>query len=243
MMPMPRIAHSRETMDAMRQRLVQIALDLYRREGIEAISFRRVAEAAAISHTLPYRYFDSKEALLAALRTEVTNAFDRHVHALERSDLPPLAHIRSVAHAYIDYVRRWPTDYLLIFAAQATPITDYPDLMAARAAVIEHGVHCVQRAIDAGLIDGDASQVAHLFWMALHGLMSLHVADQLRHGQTIDDLLEPMLVRMLGTPAPAPAEGAAAMRAGAASTPVRRSRAAAPSELIEPRRRRGGPRG
>lgn len=236
---MPRIAHSPETIEAMRQRLVLIALDLYRGEGLDAISFRRVSELAGISHTLPYRYFESKEALLAALRAEVTWAFDRHVHALERRDLPPLEHIRSVAYAYIDYVRRWPTDYLLIFAAQATPITDYPELMAARASVIEHGVRCVQRAIDAGLLAGDARQVAHLFWMALHGLMSLHVADQLRHGLGLDDLLEPLLERMLGVPQPA----AALTRAGADTTPIRRVGAPMTTPIIEPRRRRSGPRG
>lgn len=236
---MPRAAHSPETIEAMRQRLVLIALDLYRSEGLDAISFRRVAELAGISHTLPYRYFESKEALLAALRTEVTLAFDRHVHAEERRDLPPLEHIRSVAHAYIGYVRRWPTDYLLIFAAQATPITDYPELMAARASVIDHGVRCVQRAIDAGLLAGDARQVAHLFWMALHGLMSLHVADQLRHGLSLDDLLEPLLERMLG----APAASSMPIRPGADTTPIRRVGAQAATPMIEPRRRRSGPRG
>lgn len=229
----------------MRQRLVLLALDIYRREGIDAISLRRLAEMAGISHTLPYRYFESKEALLVALRTECTQAFDRHVHEQEHAKAPPLARIRSVAEAYIDYVRRWPTDYLLIFAAHPTPLSQYPELLAARQRVVEHGVEVAQQAIDAGLLHGDARQVAHLFWMSLHGLMTLHVAGQLVHGCTLEDLLEPMIESMIGSKAQAapvvapPGAGPARRRPDPNPTP----RWPTSEALIDPRRRRPGPRG
>lgn len=233
----------------MRQRLVLLALDIYRREGIDAISLRRLAEMAGISHTLPYRYFESKEALLVALRTECTQAFDRHVHEQEHAKAPPLLRIRSVAEAYIDYVRRWPTDYLLIFAAHPTPLTQYPDLLAARQRVVEHGVEVAQQAIDAGLLHGDARQVAHLFWMSLHGLMTLHVAGQLVHGCTLEDLLEPMIESMIGSKAQtAPATASTSAPAAAASgrrrpDPNQPPRWPTSEALIDPRRRRPGPRG
>lgn len=240
---MARAQLSQEQIDTMRQRLVLLALDIYRREGIDAISLRRLAEMAGISHTLPYRYFESKEALLIALRTECTQAFDRHVHEQEHAKAAPLARIRSVAAAYIDYVRRWPTDYLLIFAAHATPLSEYPELLAARQRVVEHGVECVQAAIDAGLLVGDARQLAHLFWMALHGLMTLHVAGQLVHGCSIDDLVEPLVERMLGTTsAPVPAKArprTTRRRADPNPTP----RWPTSDALINPRQRRPGPRG
>ncbi len=242
---MARAQLSQEQIDVMRQRLVLLALDIYRREGIDAISLRRLAEMAGISHTLPYRYFESKEALLIALRTECTRAFDRHVHEQEHAKAPPLMRIRSVAAAYIDYVRRWPTDYLLIFAAHPTPLSEYPELLAARQRVVGHGVECVQAAIDAGLLKGDARQLAHMFWMALHGLMTLHVAGQLVHGCSIDDLVEPLVERMLGGDA-SPASAAAPAKPRAArhrADPNPAPRWPTSEALIAPRRRRPGPRG
>lgn len=240
---MARAQLSQEQIDTMRQRLVLLALDIYRREGIDAISLRRLAEMAGISHTLPYRYFESKEALLIALRTECTQAFDRHVHEQEHANAAPLARIRSVAAAYIDYVRRWPTDYLLIFAAHPTPLSEYPELLSARQRVVEHGVECVQAAIDAGLLKGDARQLAHLFWMALHGLMTLHVAGQLVHGCSIDELVEPLVERMLGS-SDSPAATVAKPRSTRRRVdPNPTPRWPTSDALINPRQRRPGPRG
>lgn len=197
---MARPQHSTEIVAATRQRLVRLALDLYLREGADAVSFRRLAEAAGISHTLPYRYFESKEALLVALRVECTHHFERFVRARERRAAAPLAQIREIAAAYVAFVKAHPGEYQMIFSLHQPPPDQYPELLAARRSFFDHAVQVVQAAIDAGELQGEALPLAHLFWVSLHGLITLHVAGQLVHGRTLADLVEPLVGRMLANP-------------------------------------------
>lgn len=187
----------------MRAHLVGLALDLYRNEGIDAVSFRRIADGAGCSHMLPYRYFEHKEALLVAMRAECTRRFEQQVRTHERAARSPLERIRRVASGYLDYVAQHPRDYQLIFAANQPPPTDYPALLAARRSLFDHAVEVVQGAIDAGDLKGDALALAHMLWVSLHGLISLHVGGQLVHGLKIEDLFGQLTERMLGQNIPA----------------------------------------
>jgi hypothetical protein len=55
----------------------------------------------------------------------------------------------------------------------------------------------MQRYIETGLLEGDARLLAHELWVSLHGLMTLHVANQLVHGYRCEELIGPMLDRIL----------------------------------------------
>lgn len=236
---MARAQLSPETILAMRQRLLALALDIYRAEGLDAISFRRLAVAAGISHTLPYRYFDSKEALLVALRVVCTQRFEAHVRTREQTAAPLIQRIRSVAEGYASFVQQHPADYQLIFSMHQPSPDLYPELLAARHSLFDHAVEVIQAGIDDGLLRGDARALTHLFWLSLHGLMSLHVAGQLVHGCRLDDLIEPLIARIIGSEAAVPMTRAKSARA----VIDQQQRFAPVDALISPRRRRGGPRG
>ena len=197
---------------AARTRLTELALDLYLREGLEALSFRRLAEVAGVSHSLPHAYFESKEGLLAAVRVACTERFERFVTARERPDADPVVQIQQIAFAYIDYVKAHTAEYQLIFTTHQPPPDAYPELLAARRSLFDHAVSVVQRAIDAGHLQGNALQVTHMFWTSLHGLMTLHVGNQLAHGMKLDDLIEPLVSAMISSARPqVPSKAKAAM--------------------------------
>ncbi len=189
-----------DAVDATRKRLVLLALELYRSEGLEAISFRRLADAAGISHTLPYRYFRNKEAVLVAVRVACTEHFNAYVRARESAHGLPMRRVREIAAAYVSFVTEHADDYLLIFSLHQPPPSRYPELLAARRDLFDHVTSVVQQAIDAGALQGDARALAHLFWVSLHGLMTLHVAGQLVHGHNMETLLEPLIEQMLRAP-------------------------------------------
>jgi AcrR family transcriptional regulator len=186
-----------DEVDATRKRLTVLALDLYLEEGLEALSFRRLAEIAGISHTLPYRYFDDKEGLLVAIRVECTERFERFVRAREILNAAPLEKIRQVAGAYVAYVQENPGEYQMMFSMHQPAPSSYPELLTARRRLFDHAVSVVQEAIDQGQLRGNALELAHLFWVSLHGLITLHVAQQLVHGLSLDELVAPLLERLL----------------------------------------------
>lgn len=193
MLAMPRPALTPDAVDATRERLAAAGLALYREQGLEAVSFRAMAEALGISHTQPYRYFESKDALLAQMRVQAMQGFDAYIRAREPADAPVIARVRAVFAAYLAYVQAWAADYRLIFSIEQPPPDRYPALLAARRRLFEHAVDLVQDAIDTGLIRGEARARTHLIWAALHGLLSLHAANQLVHGATLEQLAEPLL--------------------------------------------------
>jgi AcrR family transcriptional regulator len=54
----------------LRQTLLEGAVRLIKRDGMRNFSLRKLAAEAGVSHTAPYRHFDSKEEILAILMLE-----------------------------------------------------------------------------------------------------------------------------------------------------------------------------
>lgn len=206
-----------EAVDTMRQQLVAAALDIYRQEGLDAVSFRRLADAVGVSHTLAYRYFADKDALLTAMRVECTRHFERFVRAREATAAPLLERVRSVARAYVGFVKAHADEYLLIFSPSAVAPSEYAELLEARKSLFEHAVTAVAECVAADILHGDPREIAHAFWVTLHGMMTLHVGNQLVHGRTLDQLFEPTIDRLLEQASRPPAT----RRAAAASRPRR----------------------
>jgi AcrR family transcriptional regulator len=198
---MARTALSAAAVDSMRGRLCEACLTIFRREGLEAVTFRALADAIGVSHTLPYRYFASKEELLANVRLLCFERFEAFVVRREASAENPLARVFAVLDAYGDFVLEHPVEYSLIFATSQPPPQRYPQLLAARRRLFEHCVALVQQCIDDDVLAGDARDLTHAVWAAVHGLLTLHVANQLVHGRTLERLLLPTVLRTLGLPA------------------------------------------
>lgn len=190
---------SPEQREQQRQRMTDAALRLVLEQGAEALSLRTLADALGISHTLPYRYFRNKEALLADVRGEAVGRFEAFVRRSDTAGADPLSRLETLFGAYIEFARRYPDEYRLIFAADQPPPDRYPALLEARRRVFDHAAGVVQACIDARLIQGEAREVAHAYWIALHGLMMLHVANQLVHGHALETLAPALLKRLLGT--------------------------------------------
>ncbi|MES0874868.1 TetR/AcrR family transcriptional regulator [Sinimarinibacterium thermocellulolyticum] len=195
---MARPESSAQDRQRMRERMIDAARRLYLDRGAEALSLRTLADALGISHTLPYRYFGNKQALLAQLRRDAVERF--HAWVLERdpAGADPLTRLRALFDAYLGFARRHPPEYRLIFASDQPPPDRYPELLAARERMFDFAMDVVQDCIDAGLVQGDAREIAHAYWISLHGLMTLHVAHQLVHGCRFEQLAPALLERLLG---------------------------------------------
>lgn len=60
-----------------RERIVEVALGLFLRNGFDATTLDAIAEAADISRRTFFHYFDSKEAIAHALESDAEDAFRR----------------------------------------------------------------------------------------------------------------------------------------------------------------------
>lgn len=195
---MARPALSSDEVESMRSSMIEAAFTLYKQEGMEAVSFRRLAASMCISHTLPYRYFDSKEALFAAVRIECFQRFFEVVKNKDQLEKGPVQRFYGLARAVIEYLEARPAEFRLMFALRQPPLAQYPELLRIRQEAFDYLVAIVQQAADVGLVDRDPRTVMHIAWATTHGLLGLHSADQLVHGRKLDELIEPMVEMVLG---------------------------------------------
>lgn len=199
---MPRPQLTEAELQSTRDRLARVALEIYCAEGLEAVTFRRLGTALNLSHMHAYRYFDNKEALLARMRAIVLGEFGRYVTQRDTGSAPPMERVQVMVMGYVQYALEHTAEYLLVFSTQQPPVSEYPDVVEARRVVFEEAVDAVKACTEAGLMEGDPREIAHGVWVSMHGLLTLHAANQLVHGMSLDELLQPLLQALLQAWAP-----------------------------------------
>lgn len=195
---MPRATLTDLEMERMRRRLAQGALELYAAQGTEAVSFRDLAQHLGISHTLPYRYFDNKDALFAQVRGGCFRDMLELMRAADRRGEPAPVRLYALGYAIVDYVKAHPAQYRLMFSLQQPPLDLHPELLQARREAFGYLVEVVESGIREGSLRGDALTVIHICWVSVHGLLTLHAAGQLVHGRGLDELMPPLLDTVIG---------------------------------------------
>lgn len=81
--------------DARREQLLDIALDLFAKQGFDATSTQQIAKAAGVTQGLVFHYFDSKEGLLSSVLSS------RHSFASQMADLLTEAETSSTSLAEV----------------------------------------------------------------------------------------------------------------------------------------------
>jgi len=165
-----------------RSRILDAARELFLREGLEALSMRRVAERAELTVSALYRHFEDKDALLAAL---LETSFGAFAGTLMRAlDAPtPLEQFRTMLERYFDFALDHPQDYALMFLVH-TRHHGFDKLGRQAQALLGSSFKFMAERIEdcseAGVFAaGDSEAKATLVWAEIHGLVSLYTRGQL----------------------------------------------------------------
>lgn len=154
--------------------LVEVAETLLREEGPHAVSLRRVAQAAGTTTQAVYTGFGGKPGLIDALYREGYRRLAVRLAAVDH-DAPPIDRIRSLGDAYRHQALADPHLYELM---TAHPIAGYEPPGSSRRearATLEPLVEAARDAVDAGLLVGEPTAIAHLLWASGHGFVSLEL--------------------------------------------------------------------
>ncbi|MFT4256892.1 MAG: WHG domain-containing protein [Pseudoxanthomonas sp.] len=237
---MPRASLNEDELDAMRQRIAEAALDIYRRNGLAAVSFRQLADNLGCSHMQPYRCFANKEALLVHLRIEGFSRMEEFMRSHAGPAESPHAWLRGLVEGYIGFARQHGDEYLLLFSTEQPSPAEFPELLAARRRVFDMAVDAIQQCVDAGDMAGEPCLLAHRVWIGLHGLMTLHAANQLIHGFDISDLIGPVMSGMFGHGRDAMNVAVTLSKDGATRLPARQGAGMSPRAETRVRVKHGG---
>lgn len=179
----------------MRIAICDAALAIIKKNGLSAVSMRAIAQRLGVSAMMPYNYYDGKDELLLDLRLRQLLLFSQYLKGRLSAD-GPVERLRGVCRGYLIYSRTHPEEYRLMF--EAWSFDDLRGLRQKYAAtqfrsdelwsVLRDCVtDCIADRPDETR-DASGDLLTHLVWSQLHGLASLHLAQKLVFGLTVDDL-------------------------------------------------------
>jgi len=158
------------------ERLVEVASRLLDSEGIEALTLRRIAREAGVTHGAPLRHYRSLGALLAEVAARgfrmLSEAVDKAAAQVPPGADAP-ARLAAGGHAYVHCAVAHPGLFALMFRPDALDVA-HPVFARESREAFERLVRLVRAAQDAGWRTHEPTRpLAGSLWAGVHGLASL----------------------------------------------------------------------
>lgn len=160
-----------------REALLDAAVGLLERDGLDAVTLRALGAAAGLSRGAAYRHFADKDDLLAAVATAAMREL-RDAMTIAAQQGParhdPVRRLEAVLRAYVDSALRSPARYQLIYGKTLNR-REHPELKAEGAATYDLLLRAVQEGQAVGVLANmtPSMQLADLLWSTAHGLLDL----------------------------------------------------------------------
>lgn len=175
--------------EARADRILDTAMRLLGQDGVDALTLGRVAREEGLVPAALYRYFPSKDALLAALQRRTVSALHArliaHLAALDAASprrepgARALVALASLPRFHVEASRAMPEEFRLVMTLLGDPRLVLSDDDAARTApllgaLLGEVAALLERATAAGALPaGDATRRTLVLWAALQGTLSL----------------------------------------------------------------------
>ena len=157
-----------------RQRILDAALDLVAKDGLEALSLRKIALHSDYSPAALYEYFDSKEAIIEALCLHIDGLLGAYLNQTDPA-LEPTAGLVEIGMRYIAFASDNPREYQLLRLRRPIVTDARQDEVIGAYAIL---TSAVQR-LGTQPVPLDVAGFAYACWSFVHGLATLqnHLGD------------------------------------------------------------------
>ncbi|HEU4701585.1 MAG TPA: TetR/AcrR family transcriptional regulator [Conexibacter sp.] len=162
----------------LRAQVLEAALRLLATEGVAALTARRLATEAGTSPAAVYELFGDKAGVVRALFFAGFAQLGAALGEL-RESTDPLEDLVALAQRYRRFIVEQPALATVMFSRPFASFDPAPEEAAAGAAVRERIVGAVRRAVAAGRLHGDPTDVAHACVALVHGLAAAEAARRL----------------------------------------------------------------
>jgi AcrR family transcriptional regulator len=186
----------------LKRALVQAALEAVERDGHEALSLAGLADAAGVARSAPYRHFESRDALLAAVAAE---AFELVIEEMRRATAgrSPADFVRSGAGALLDFADRRPNLFRLMFRSDVLvrPGGPLPDLKGPADLAFRRFEAGVARVLP-GADDRAVKAATIAVWSAVFGFAVLTAEGRIKpfmRGEMTPEELRARVLDVIGT--------------------------------------------
>ncbi len=167
------------------EKILRAAHTLFDRDGADAVTMRRVAEAVGITPMAIYRHFPTRDALLKRLSDDSFNAV-AHEWETRRSRNPDVwKRLMALAEPYLDYALAHPHLFDHAFSVRRDDARRFPeDFRAGHSPTFNVVLHAVVEGMAQGLLkQDDPHDVAMAIWAQQHGLIALYRAGRFSYDE------------------------------------------------------------
>jgi AcrR family transcriptional regulator len=159
----------------LRQSLIDCACQQLMKDSADHLSLRALAREAGVSQTAPYRHFETKNALFAAVATYGFELMTEHLRAASEAYPDDVERaVNALGLAYVEWALENPEKYQLFFDSSLVDFGSYDELHEAGCACFEVLLELIQRGIQEKIFVDDSPEfLAGTLWSSVHGLASL----------------------------------------------------------------------
>jgi AcrR family transcriptional regulator len=161
-------------------RIARVALAILLKEGPEAVSMRRVAQAVGITPMAIYHHFPNRESLL---NTVTDREFAKLLSHIRAHPLRGTTEERLIAvmEGYVDYAFTQPRIFDFVFSRMRSGARQFPkDFRARRSPTLNPVADMLASAMEKGhLRKDDVWEVAFALWAHVHGYVALYRAGRI----------------------------------------------------------------
>ncbi len=160
--------------------LIQAGIDILSEDGLQALSLRKVAQRAGVSHAAPYAHFTDKQALIAAISTEgYRKLYDCLTLAVGQYRHEPLRQLIEAAWAYVQFALSEPAHFKITLSGVVDKEQQYPAYVEMTRKAFGLVVEVAEACQHAGILKpGPSDQIAVSLWSMVHGFTSLVLEGQ-----------------------------------------------------------------
>jgi AcrR family transcriptional regulator len=159
-----------------REALLEAATDLLEEGGVSAVTLREMGRRAGVSHNAPYKHFNDKEDLLAAVAArdllrqyEGSRRLQRGPSSVER--------LRAMLLGYVRHALAHPELFKLTYGPWKTDSEGLGEAASSARSSLVEAVVAAQESKD--LPAGDAERLTALFLALAHGASDLALSGHL----------------------------------------------------------------
>lgn len=180
--------------DAARQAILDNAIKIIAKEGVQSLSMRSLARQVGCSPATLYKYFENKDGLLEAIRQEGWRLMGELDASYDFTSLSPIESLKLSGKIFQEFPQKYPDHYMLMFGSM-----DAAQMSAEYILADEnfHGlVQLLDGAMKAGLVTTKVytpEELAFHIWILSHGIAMLRLTilrDDQKFIQISDQVLE-----------------------------------------------------
>jgi AcrR family transcriptional regulator len=167
------------------EKILRAAHKLFDREGADAVTMRRVAEAVGITPMAIYRHFATRDALLKRLSDDSFNAVAHTWDARRVKSHDVQKRLMALAEPYLDYALAHPHLFDHAFSMRRDDARRYPeDFRAGLSPTFNVVVETVIEGMAQGVLKlDDPHDVSMALWAQQHGLIALYRAGRFSYDE------------------------------------------------------------